>query len=461
MTYITVSCGGAGGSSGGGSGGSSASTSDVTGSIQDSTGSQTGMSGQVIVLTQRDTSMSYVSEITANGTYAFKDVEIGEAYTLYLLSSSYKYSAILSRPGTANATVQQWFTLSSVQIPRLKYNGLVLNFLDLDGITMTTDIAADADSDYIPDGSSYFAGLSLRSELNALGLTSSVDQATLSLVEQDTDTDSVVNTLDPDIDGDGIPNFIDDDDDGEGFLDVFDSDHNGDLVNDSIQETGDVYFSKGVEWVSAQISMEQNSSGSDEIYITYSVKLTTDYSPQYVAIRGAEAFTTGATVDGAEWDGKLVDDGTGEDGASGDLIYGKKVLVTSYPYGHQMIFFQIAYGSSADDPNFVEFPYTFPNLQPDKDIALAVNTSTHAFTLGGDSAFGSVTDYFWYVFVYDSDGERIYLAGPTSGSTSSITIPESNYSGGSTAIAVVQSQDRVAGKPAYIIKSPSVSVSSD
>jgi hypothetical protein len=462
-------CGGSGSGDGSGAGSSiAAGGTTVSGSIQDATGSQTGMSDQIMVLYNRDTGLSYVSVIDATGIYTFYGVDTSAVYTLVLLSSTYKYSATLSVPGAVANTVQQYFTLSGATVPRIKHNGLVLNFLEFVGISLANDVAADSDGDGTPDGSNYFAGISLQASLAPPGLNLMGNGSTV-----DTDLDGKPNHQDSDLDGDGVPNFIDDDDDGDGTLDVFDNDHNGDVINDSIQELGDVYFSVGVAWVSAQISLEPSSDGTaNNIYITFNAKLRGDISPVYVSVRGPdsilkkgviEAVTTteaaALTAETTEWDGKLIDDGASEDGAKGDLIYGKKVKLESFPYGHQLIFVQIAYGDSTS-PYFVEFPYTFGNLQPDKDISLSVPlvTTSETFSLAGDSPFSTVTDYLWYINIYNSDDKKIHTAGPTAGKTSSTTIPSDKFADGTYAIAIVQSQDRVDGKPTYIIKSPKVTL---
>src|SRR5690606_31600336 len=104
------------------------------------------------------------------------------------------------------------------------------------------------------------------------------------------------------------------------ILDVVDIDSDGNMIQDTQEKTSDVYFKKGVEWIS--ITLEKTPvSTKTETTLKFVTKLNEQYTtPNSVSIRGSKSLLKAAKVkqidpdtkvesSKAFLDGQLFDDG--------------------------------------------------------------------------------------------------------------------------------------------------------
>ena len=449
LAQAVAACGGAGGS-GSTSGSSSAAlygSSTISGSIAGQSGGQSRMAGWVVVLTERDTGVSRVGEVNTSGIFTITGVQPSLPHGLTLLSPDYLVRGVFSVPSETSAKLRTFFTMTQANLPRLIHRGYVVAPQSLDGISLTSNTVADADGDGAPDG------------------TPSLGLVTLSSV--DLDQDGIVNDIDLDIDGDGLMNFFDSDDDADGTLDVLDSDANGNLVVDVAEPYSDQNFRLGIEYLAASVEVHPVSGGTTKTYLNLVAKVRSGVSPISVQVRGPLALLNGSVIEASgsipesAWDKLLSDNGTSEDGFSGDLIYAKKVLLGSgkQPRPFQSLFLQLGFGSM-EAPVFAEFPFTFP----------AVDLGTLTFTWNGPTRtvakasssdpFGHLTSYSWAVAITDVNGVKIYESPLEEAAGESIVIPDRLLDTGSvyTFEATAQLLDRIPGYPAFVVYSASQSI---
>jgi hypothetical protein len=417
----------------------------VSGTVRSLTGSQNEMASWVVVMLQKDQGQALVDEIGPIGNYEIRGVSIDLPHTMVLLDPQYRFSAILTYPGSAAGTVYQYFTLTSAEIPTLVHNGPVLSFTVTDNISWDSHEAVDTDSDLIPDGQEV--------ALRGWGLA-------------DTDGDGVDNADDPDIDNDGIPNWFDSDDDGDGVADVFDTDANGDETPDLAQNVGDIHFNENLSYIMVQVTQDVQADSSLDTQLLLTAKTHETFQGQGIRVRGPDflfdeavaasvSTDTGETVTSA-WDQTLLDDGLNEDGGAGDGIYGRKIVLASgiAPKAKQVVFFQVARGEG-DNVTYDEFPYMFPNLTT--GVVTGSYDSAERIVTKSGSPFGSTTEYQWSVHIFDANGVKVFSSEPLVGSESTYTIPAGTLdtSQSYTAKIIANSLARIPSYPSWIIRSQS------
>ncbi len=423
--------------------GSTTSPNDsLAGTVRSITGSQNEMASWVVVFLERDTGLSHVDDIGALGNYGFSDLTVQTPHTVILLDPQYRFSSVLSYPGSIEGTIYQYFTLNGERIPSLVHNGPILSFTDTNAIAWEDNLATDTDSDLIPDG----------------------QELSLELILADTDVDGIDNETDSDIDGDGIANAFDSDDDGDGILDVFDTDANGDDVADIAQSIGDIYFTSGLNYIMVQATQDVQADDSVATSLLFTAKVADDYSGDALSIRGPavlfdEAQVVNVDVNSGDtslsnWDRSLLDDGQNEDGAEGDGIFARKIQLATgvAPKSKQTVFFRIQYGTG-ESLRYEEFPFSFPNLTTGV-IAGSFDAATDTITKSGQP-FGSYEGYSWSVHIFDANGIKVFASEPIAGTTGTYVLPSGILDAGQTYTAkvVAASLARVTSYPSWIIRS--------
>ena len=452
--WFFVSCGGAG-TSEEESCGLCGPMSDLNGSITSQFGTQEQMQGWVVVLSEKNSGISRVAEVNAQGTFTFGNARATTDHHLALLSPDYILQSVLSVPGNLPNTIHQFFTPKAKQLPRLIHSGPIIRMQDLSGVSISSDLASDQTGNGIPDGSESIGG----PKQTALMLQDGV--------VPDLDLDGLNNDVDADIDGDGAINLFDPDDDGDTIYDVLDPDANGDFLNDTTQTIGNQYFKEGVEFIGVQFEMRPKTSGSGNVQtILFTTKVRDNVGPRAVQIRGAPYLLNDATVEtvnaegetsSGAWDRRLLDEGTTNDSSAGDRIFAQKVTIADGkqpPRAQEMVFFQLAFGTE-EEPWFLEFPYIFPPLSP-AAITAQYQPANRTVLLVG-SPFGStVVDFVWSVNLFDENGLGVWTSQPNPGSSREVTIPDNIMVADSTYQfqVVAQVLDKVPGYPSYTIHSP-------
>ncbi|MBC7532587.1 MAG: hypothetical protein H7318_13510 [Oligoflexus sp.] len=417
----------------------------VVGSIKSVSGSQSEMKDWVIAMINFDNSVSAVGTVNAAGNFTLNNVLSSERYTLVLLDPQYKLAAVLSIVGDKPKTIKQVFKFTGMQLPILVHNGPIINFTNLSGIAFEDPLAADSDSDGIPDGS----------------------EVALANAIVDKDLDGVANGIDPDIDGDGLLNVFDLDDDGDSIADAFDTDANGDGVLDTTQDLGDLYFKTMLQYGAVQVVQDTQTDGSFETSLLFTNKIRSA-KPTSIKVRGSSVLfenstairidaSTGETVS-APFDFALLDDGLNEDGASGDGTYVRRVKLAAgkLPKAKQMIFFQFADEIGTDKTARTrELPFMIPDVVSGA-ISGGYDTATRSVTLTG-APFADVKTFKWTVGIYNSAGVKIFVSASIDGSAATYTIPANVLEAGSTYTAkiVATTPERLPSYPAWIVRSAS------
>jgi hypothetical protein len=450
---------------------------DVRGSLVASSGDQGNLVNWVVVMMERDTGVSRVGVVNAAGIYSFSNVNMSAPHTLVLLTPDFKFSSVLAITGAFSGTIRQFFMPQEI-IPKLIHRGEVLTFFSEDGLSITSDIAADGDSDLIPDGLDPDV-VGLR-DLGLEEMMSSPQGLQLIASGHDFDLDGVADINDPDIDGEGIPNWFDTNEDGDEFLDVFDGDANGNIVMDSSEQYGSLYFKDGIDFMSVQVERSIGTTGAVTSTVTIAADLMDGITPLAVDIRGAPSLFNGASInnittndDGLEeiisgaWDKRLLDDGLSNDNSANDRVFGRKVVLqtSKQPTANQVMFLRLAFGSSSSFW-FKEYPFIFSDLTL-ANIVASYSSSLRRVSLSG-TPFGSVTSYQWYVDVRgtitDGDVETTGIIHTSSAidavSTKNYTIPADTLeSGGSYTVTIrAQALDQIPGAPSYTVKSAPVTI---
>ncbi len=444
--------------------------SDIRGAIANQDGSQAQvLSGWVVAAIERSTMIARVAEVDASGLFTLGHVKTTEPLTLALFTSDYILQAVLSMPSPAPSSIRQFFRLKTTELPKLINKGPIITFQSSNGIEIAKDLASDQNGDGIPDGAVSIGakglGLGLNPAFDLSGLTGLRLAGGQSDSAQDLDVDGIPNELDPDIDGDGIINILDPDDNGNGQLDVFDPDANGDYQPDNApgQEDTDQFFKIGVEWISAQFALKPLADGTNETSLTFRTKVRDDVTPLAVQIRGApsllnNSYFIGHADDNTEihtaFNRLLGDDGLSDDGAAGDRVFAKKVILdqAKAPRAQEAIFFQLVFGTK-EKPWFMEFPYVFPALKP-AAITAQYDANTKTALLVGNP-FGEYQSFLWTVHVYGADGKTIWNSQAIPGDKRQFGVQENIFALGATYTFDVsaQVQDKIPGNPAYVIYS--------
>jgi hypothetical protein len=421
----------------------------LRGSISSQSGLQAQMQGWAVATLERNTGIARVAEVDSAGLYQLNQVKTDLPQTIILLSPDYIVQSVLSIPGVIDKTIRQFVTFGDTSIPKLIQKGPIVTLQDYAGLTVTKDIAADANGDGIPDGSE------------------SLGAKTLSLAGSpvvDTDLDGVPNDIDPDIDGDGVVNWIDPDDNGNTILDVFDGDANGDLINDLApgQTSGDSYFTEGIDFLAVQFEMKPRDDGKgNETTLKFTTKVSDAVTPLGVMVRGAPSLLQNATYTQKDdagndttvaWNRQLSDDGLSEDSNPDDRLFAKHVVLENAksPRAHEMVFIQLVFGTP-DAPWYMEFPYAFPDLKPSPITAKYEPTQKQVLLVG--SPFGSYQEFVWTINLYNADGQVVWSSQAIPGTTRQFKIAENAIEAGVsyTFSCVAQVLDKVPGYPSYAI----------
>jgi hypothetical protein len=459
-------CGNSGSSDDSGCGVCGADT-DLKGSISSEQSGTAAMKGWVVVIVEKGSGISRISEVDNAGLFQFRKVKSSVPQTLVLLSPDYLVASVLSMaPATAGQqAIRQYFTLKSTVLPKLTHSGSIITFDDPSGVTPTNDLAADIDADGIPDGYDAAATAALwAAGREHFSLNDEEYEGFKLMTQVDRDLDGIDNSIDTDIDGDGIHNIFDSDDDGDTIRDVFDGDANDDLVNDAGTLKGDQYFEEGVEFIAVQYQKKPAATGTgSEITLTFNAKVRDDAAPTGVAIRGAPSLlndaalqTTNADGEAAAvgWNRVLLDDGLSQDNQAGDRLVGAQVKLADgiAPRHNEVLFFELQFGS-AGNPWFLEFPFTFPDITPGNVTASYANGTVTLLSFGATGPFGDIEDFKWSVNLYDEDGTRQWSSELTDGVTTTIAVPPAQLVAGKTYTydVVAQVLAKVSGYPAYTI----------
>jgi len=444
-------------------------SSDLRGSITSQFGSAAQMKGWVVVMVERLTGVARVAEVDNAGLYSLKNVKSSIPQTVVLLSPDYIVQSVLSiPPKTQTPAIRQYFKIESSIIPQLIHKGPIVQFQEIAGISVTDDLAADADSDGIPDGSpgESIALWNLQNNSNDIDLDG---YGGFNLMQSavDRDLDGIPNYLDPDINGNGIANIFDSDNDGDGTRDVFDGDADDDLVNDETVARGDQFFDEGLDYVAVQYQKKPKAGGTGfDVMLTFTTRVKGNVNPSAVVIRGAPTLLKSAllqTTDGegqsAEiaWNNLLLDDGLSQDKQPGDRIYGAQVKLANgiAPRHHEVLFFQLMFGTNDSNRWAMEFPFTFPDITPGTVTASYASNTVTLLSLGAAGPFGDIENFKWAVNLYDAEGVAQWSSEATDGTVSSIIIPSNQMEAGSdyTYEVVAQVLAKVQGIPAYTIYS--------
>jgi hypothetical protein len=448
--FVGLTCCGKSTSEDSGGGAATASFSgnqkNVTGTITSQSGTPAQMKSWVVALIERDFGLGRVSEVDASGILKWGNLNLDATHTAVLLSPDFLIQSVIALPSTKANTVKQYFTLAGIVIPQLVQKGSSLSFQTTTGITIQDYCATDTDADGNPDG------------VGSLGLALSGDP--LGLATVDTDKDGVSNDSDVDLDGDGILNVFDGDDDADGILDVFDADANGNGVADNVETVNDAYFALGLEYFA--VKHEKTATGAT---LQFAAKVRSGVQPIDLKIRSAASLTGSATTlatDGtsAAWDGTLIDDGTGYDGSSGDLLYGRKITLAAgkAPRVNQVVFLQMTIGTG-ETAFTVEYPWTFTSLTLSAITSTYV-AATRVATLAGNPFGADNQSFFWSISVTNAAGVKVYESSAVSGGTRTLTIPSNVLESGVTYSyeAVAQSLEKVPGIPSISVRSAAVSI---
>jgi hypothetical protein len=449
----------------------------VRGSLVASSGDQGNLVNWVVAMMERDTGVSRVGVINAAGIYNLVNVNMGVPSTLVLLTPDFKFSSVLAITGAFSGTIRQFFMPQAI-IPKLIHRGEIMTFFSEDGLSVTSDIAADGDSDLIPDGlDPDIVGLR---NLGLEGFAPSSNGLQLLASEHDFDLDGVPDIIDPDIDGEGIPNWFDTNEDGDEFLDVFDGDANGNIVMDSSEQYGSLYFKEGIDFLSVQVERSINATGTVASTVTIAADLMDGVTPLAVDIRGAPSLFNGASInnittnsEGLEeiisgaWDKRLLDDGLSNDSSADDRVFGRKVVLQTgkQPTANQVMFLRLAFGG-ASNAWFKEYPFIFSDLTL-ANIVASYSSSLRRVSFSG-TPFGSVTSYKWFVdisgTITEGDVETTGIIHTSSAieavSTKNYTIPADTLESGVSYTVTIRAQalDRIPGAPSYTVKSAPITI---
>jgi hypothetical protein len=452
----TWGCGNAGSSDQSSDGLSGNST--IKGSITTESGGQGDLAGWNVCLLDRVNNFCLTGIVDTAGLFTIKGVDAERIYTLVLMSPAVVFQAVLASPSSEKTGfLNQYFKLTSVNLPRIIHKGSTLSFQNTTGITWDKLVIKDSDADGIPDGmaAGQFSlgsdltdpwalrnatrtednheNIAAESDVNSKGFeTPNSLQFNLATAPSkiDTDRDGTPNLSDNDLDGDGVPNVFDADDDGDGIIDVLDKDSNGTQAADTTELSGDSYFPVGVEWVAVNYSLAKQADNSVKKLLTVVTKLRAGISPTAIQLRGPTTLLKNATVESTSasgtavstpFDGLLLDDGKNSDGAAKDGYFARTITLQSSSVStrNMVLMIQLRFGSTEADAKYMEFPYTMAPITLGTIVALhSGSTSLGTFQCCSGSPFGaSVIDYSWAVKIYDSTNKLFFASPAQAGAT--------------------------------------------
>ena len=469
MTFLVlllavIGCGGGSSSS---SGGGHAAV-DAKGSLKSSTGNLTENAGWLAVFTEKDTGISHVGEVGPGSKFDIKGLRPSLPMTVVLLNPEYVFKSVLTSPDETPGQIRQFFTMSGTSIPSLVEDGSVVRIADDTNITWLTDVATDSDFDGVPDGMEITpAALTLDGRSPPFNSPFKLQEAV------DFDGDGQLNEVDADIDGDGIINWFDGDIDVDTVINMFDGDANGNNVEDYLEENSELYYKEGIKYFTVQV-IQNVEAGALSTYLFFTTKLRA--GADAVRILGPEKLFLGATLAAVDpetgfettgaWDRSLFDDGLNGDGEEKDLVFSTKIALATgvVPTPGQVVFLQVQHGADEKTAKTQEFPYMFPEVETG---VITGTGSGNTFTIAGtpfvDSKESANTEklklWTWSVHLKDAEGAKIYGSNQIEAATPTYTLPEGVVPVGSyTCNVVVQSSARIAGLPAWTIKSADFAV---
>ena len=425
----------------------------INGVISSSTGSFSELNGWNIALVERDSRIARVATVDASGAFTFRHVYTNNAFTMVLLSPSYVVQSVFSFPSSVSTQIEQYFYISSNQLPQIVQQGPIITFLNANGVTFTNDLAPSSAGNGIPDGFNKKLGPNAASTaLTALPLKKAYAL----------DNVTVLNDRLPDTDDDGIIDLIDPDVLGAGELNIFNTAANG------FVPANNIYFSYGLEWLLARYEISAPTASTFQYAMTFfAQRRSADPAPTAIQILGAPALLANAEVQALTstgqtviktWDGLLEDDGLNYDGLAGDGLFARKLILANStpPVANQVILFRLAYTDTQDSWT-EDYFYTFPPVTPSA-ISTSYNSATQTVTLIGNP-FGTIQNFQWSLSLsQSSEGAltQIYASPLLAGTELTTTIPSNTFTAGFNYVYTVtaQSLDRVPGYAAYTIESP-------
>jgi len=385
---------------------------NINGSMTGQDGRQKSMAGWFITFINQKTGISRVAEIDNNGNYRVQHLDKKQNYTIALLSPEFIFSAVLVIPSDHEDRAYQYFKFTQTKSPYfLTHKGSTLLFRSEKNIEVDKKSSIPLVNG-IPEGMQpHYLGLQLN--LNADDIKEN----------NDIDEDGILNQDDKDLDGDGIINTLDIDDDGDQLLDIFDKDSNGNGKNDENESNLDLFFSQGLEWIFAQITLEVSIESQLPKYkLSFFTKIAANSSAKKISIRGPQDLLTNLSSK-TPWDRHLLDDGQHDDGAKNDGYYGFTIPLNALPSYYQVVFFQLHFGSP---PNtwMMEFPYIFSPIQSLSSLTTFNYNDTGRIITRSGQPFGAEHDYHWFVSTRDQQGKSIYTTPPILSNTNTQTLPE-------------------------------------
>ena len=425
----------------------------ITGSISNYSGTQGDMEGWVVLLIDVDTGIARSGTINSQGQYSFKGVYSGLTYTLALLSPSLVLRAVLSQP--VEGGLKMYFKLNGQSsIPLLIHNGPGLYWQDYDEIKLMGATFPDSDSDGVPEE----VLKSLTSvDLSLTNKTGNDDKAfdltmTSTRSSRDIDGDGLINILDHNIDGDSSSVGT--------LFNEFDSDSNGDASNDILQKATGAYFSRGVDWAVVNYHIIPSSSSGSNRSIFFGIKIKSENLanvksvsikrlPSLPVLEEATILSASGEASDEAWNGKLLDNGKNDDGASEDGLYGRSVSLKSgsVPLSNQVIIFEVKYSSWTQ-----EFIYVFPPITP-VEPEPTYSSLDRSVIFNGETTppFGAQLSFQWIVKVYNVDSEDnstiVYSSQALAGTAALFILPDNIIETDKTYTykVIAQTQEKVPG----------------
>ena len=464
LTGLLSGCGPFVASGDGNSEDASAVYQDVTGVIKSDTGDATELAGWVLVFVERDSGIARTSVIDVLGNYRVSSLAVNRPQTIALLSTTYHLESVLAMIGAETDKVHQFFTVDGNTLPTMVHNGSIVQFVDSQNLSFTSDVASDTDGNGIPDGIDGTVHLRLHGKKLALAAAAASSASTGA---------AAGNYTSPDLDGDGLINVFDSDANGNGVLDIFDPDVDGDAMDDSaalIHYPGSQYFPEGLDWIAVQVFQQMEPQDAITTTLQIAAKTKPGFSPAAVRVEGASELLSNAdvmtvnTTTGAQtrtsWDSTLATDSAATTG-----LYARTVALDGVkkPKANQLMF--IVVDTNEDGVVLTrKYPFMFAAVTAGT-ITGSWNSATKSMTLGGtlfkNFATGTaITDFKWSLHLFSSDNVEVFASDPIPGTTTSFVVPSTYLESGATysAYLAARSLAKIAGYPAWVLKSATIPV---
>jgi hypothetical protein len=414
---------------------------DVSGSIKSSTGRQTDMAGWTIMTLERSTQIARSALIGDDGTYSLGNIRADRPRTIALLSPDHLLRSILSIPTSSATQINQYFSATPDRFPPLFERGPIVVFGELEGIDAVDDAIASDRGNGVPNAAYGDNGYGLVAGSNPGG-----------------------------VDLTGLPAVFNPDRNANGTLDIFETDVNNNTRPDTSENYGPNFFSEGLAHAAVQYELSSATNGSETAQVVFSARLQSGATATDIKVNGSSNLTSGATVSGGSapgaWDGTLLDDGTNEDGVSGDGIFARRVTLGSATRlkSYEVILFEPRRADAGANPAGqpiagAKYPVTAPPVTLTAMSTPVWDSVTRTINRVGNP-FGSVTAYTWSVTVFDANGKPVYSSASIAGTEDSFVIPDNaTSSGGSyTAKVTAKCQEQVSGYSFFVVTSPAVSL---